>query len=109
MPQIFHRSTTTLSRVSIFGAVFFLAGLLWVLVILNRSSYVTQAEVPRAQPVPFSHKHHVTGIGIDCRYCHTSVEESSFAGIPPTATCMTCHSLIEASKVFILQVQQSNR
>ncbi len=109
MPQIFHRSTNTLSRVSIFGAVFFLAGLLWFLVILNRSSYVTQAEVPRAQPVPFSHKHHVTGIGIDCRYCHTSVEESSFAGIPPTETCMTCHSLIWADSPMLEPVRESYR
>ncbi len=109
MPQIFHRSTNTLSRVSIFGAVFFLAGLLWFLVILNRSSYVTQAEVPRAQPVPFSHKHHVTGIGIDCRYCHTSVEESSFAGIPPTETCMTCHSQIWADSPMLEPVRESFR
>ena len=48
----------------------------------------------RAQPVPFSHEHHVAGLGIDCRYCHTAVEVSSFAGIPPTATCMNCHSQI---------------
>jgi hypothetical protein len=50
--------------------------------------------VVREQPVPFSHKHHVSGLGIDCRYCHTAVETSSFAGIPPTETCMSCHSQI---------------
>jgi len=48
-------------------------------------------ETPIEQPIPFSHKHHVRDDGIDCRYCHTSVETSSFAGIPPLATCMTCH------------------
>src|SRR5437870_5258236 len=80
MAQIFHRSTNTLSRVSIFGAVFIIAVLTTVISILIRSPYFTEARVVRVQPVPFSHKHHVSGIGIDCRYCHTSVEESSFAG-----------------------------
>jgi len=47
---------------------------------------------PVDQPVPFSHKHHAGDDGIDCRYCHTSVETSAFAGIPPLSTCMTCHS-----------------
>lgn len=47
---------------------------------------------PLEQPIPFSHKHHAGDDGIDCRYCHTSVESSAFAGIPPLATCMTCHS-----------------
>lgn len=83
MSQIFHRSTNTLSRLSIYGAVFALTGLGWVGLEVNRSPYVTQAFLARSQPVPFSHKHHVQGLGIDCRYCHTSVEDSSFAGIPP--------------------------
>ncbi len=89
MAQIFHPSTNTLSRVSIVGAVFLIAGLAWVLDALGRSPYATRALAPRDQPAPFSHKHHVSGIGIDCRYCHTSVEESSFAGLPPTKTCMS--------------------
>ena len=89
MAQIFHPSTNTISKASIFGAVFIIGGLIWGVTILNRSSYVTQAGVAREQPVPFSHKHHVASIGIDCRYCHTSVETSAFAGIPATETCMT--------------------
>ncbi len=109
MPQIFHRSTNTLSKISIFGAVFFVAALIWLVLVINRSSYVTQAEVVRAQPVPFSHKHHVTGIGIDCRYCHTPVEESSFAGIPPTETCMTCHSQIWSDSPMLETVRESFR
>src|SRR4030081_4006704 len=92
MSQIFHRSTNTLSRATIFGAVFVVAALLWVAMEVQRSSYVTYAGVRKPQPVPFSHQHHVTGLGIDCRYCHPSVETSSFAGIPPTKTCMNCHS-----------------
>ncbi|MGZ3183674.1 MAG: cytochrome c3 family protein [Telluria sp.] len=47
---------------------------------------------PVAQPIPFSHKHHVGDDGIDCRYCHTSVEQSGFAGMPSTQVCLTCHS-----------------
>ena len=75
MAQIFHPSTNTLSRLSIFGAVFVLAALLWLFAAIERSPYLTQADVVRQQPVPFSHKHHVNGLGIDCRYCHTTVEE----------------------------------
>ena len=72
--QIFHHSTNTLAKVSIFGALFAAAGGLWLVLEFNRSSYVTQAGVARIQPVQFSHQHHVGGMGLDCRYCHTSVE-----------------------------------
>jgi hypothetical protein len=109
MAQIFHPSTNTLSRVSIFGAVFILAALLWLLAAINRSPYVTQAEVVRTQPVPFSHKHHVQGLGLDCRYCHTTVEEAAFAGIPSTKTCMTCHAQIWAESPMLEPVRDSYR
>ena len=59
-----------------------------------RSSWATKQDEFVEQPVQFSHAHHVGGMGIDCRYCHTSVEKSAFAGIPPTKTCMNCHSQI---------------
>ena len=109
MPQIFHRSTNTISRVSIFGGAFFILASLWVLAEINRSSYVTQAFVARQQPVQFSHKHHVGDDGIDCRYCHTSVEESAFAGIPPTKTCMNCHAQIFANSPYLEPVRESWR
>src|SRR5262245_42678082 len=109
MAQIFHPSANTISRVSIFGAVFLLAVLLWFLLAIYRSSYVTQAGVVREQPVPFSHEHHVSGLGIDCRYCHTSVEVSSFAGIPPTKTCMNCHSQLWATSPYLEPVRESFR
>ena len=109
MAQIFHRSTNTISRVSIFGAVFIVAALAWAGAAFNRSDYVTEAFVAREQPVQFSHKHHVGGIGIDCRYCHTSVETSSMAGIPPTETCMTCHSEIWADSPTLEPVRASWR
>ena len=82
--QIFHRSTNTISRATIYGAVFVVAALGWGLNELQRSPYITYAGVVKPQPVPFSHQHHVTGLGIDCRYCHTSVEvRASPAFRPP--------------------------
>jgi hypothetical protein len=107
MSQIFHRSANTISRVSIFGAVFVIAGLLVLFAAINRSPWVTEARVAREQPIQFSHERHVAGNGIDCRYCHTSVEESAFAGIPPTKTCMNCHSQIFANSPFLQPVRTS--
>lgn len=109
MSQIFHPSTNTFSKVSIFGAVFILGALAWMAHTIDRSSYVTQASVVREQPVPFSHRHHVSQLGIDCRYCHVSVEESSFAGIPSTKTCMTCHSQIHSTAAMLEPVRESWR
>ena len=109
MSQIFHRSTNTLSRLSIFGALFLIAGLLWGLATFNRSSYLTQERVARAQPVQFSHKHHVGELGIDCRYCHTAVETSARANVPPTETCMSCHSQIWLQSPFLEPVRASFR
>ena len=105
MSQIFHRSANTIARVSIFGAVFFVAGLLGLLAQINRSPWVTQARVAREQPIQFSHERHVAGNGLDCRYCHTSVEDSSFAGIPPTKTCMNCHSQIFSTSPYLEPVR----
>ena len=107
--QIFHRSTNTISRATIFGAVFLIAVILWACIQFQRSPYVTYAKVVRPQPVPFSHQHHVGGLGIDCRYCHTSVETSSFAGIPPTKTCMNCHSQIWTGAPLLEPVRESFR
>ena len=109
MPQIFHRSTNTLSRLSIFGALFFVAALLWGLALVNRSSYVTQERVAREQPIQFSHKHHAGQLGIDCRYCHSAVEDAAYANLPPTATCMNCHSQIFANRPFLQPVRDSFR
>lgn len=107
MPQIFHPSTNVISKVSIFGAIFFLAAFAWVLTQIFRSSYATNVGVAIEQPVPFSHEHHVAGLGIDCRYCHSSVEESRFADIPPTHTCMTCHVQIWADSPVLEPVRSS--
>jgi Cytochrome c7 and related cytochrome c len=107
MPQIFHRSTNTISKVTIFGGLFAAGGLLWLLAAVNRSPWMTQAHVAREQPIQFSHERHVAGNGIDCRYCHTSVETSAFAGIPPTKTCMNCHGEIFANSPFLEPVLTS--
>jgi hypothetical protein len=109
MAQIFHRSANTFSRITIFGAVLMLALAALVAVQIDRSAYVTRAWVARDQPVPFSHAHHVGGLGIDCRYCHTTVESSSFANIPPTKTCMNCHSQIWSTSPTLEPVRASFR
>jgi hypothetical protein len=107
--QIFHRSANVISRASIYAGIFTLAFVLWGCIQLQRSPYVTYAGVVRPQPVPFSHQHHVGGLGIDCRYCHTSVETSGFAGIPPTKTCMNCHSQIWTNAALLEPVRESYR
>jgi len=107
MTQIFHRSTNTLARVSIFGAVFFIAALLTVFAILDRSAYNTGQNIILKQPVPFSHSHHVSQLGIDCRYCHSTVEKAAFAGIPSTATCMNCHKQIWAESEMLEPIRAS--
>ena len=109
MSQIFHRSTNTFAKLSIFGSIFIIAGILTVIIAVNRSGYVTQAGVTREQPVPFSHQHHVAAIGVDCRYCHTTVEVAAVAGIPPTKTCMNCHSQIWSTSPMLEPVRDSYR
>jgi hypothetical protein len=109
MAQIFHRSTNTISRVSIYGAVILIAILGYAVDVVNQTSYVTEVHNARPQPVPFSHKHHVGELGLDCRYCHSSVEVSSSAGMPPTQTCMACHSQIWTGAAILEPVRASYR
>jgi hypothetical protein len=109
MPQLFHRSMTVVGRVAVFGSLFLFAGTAAALSLFYRSYYVTGAHLAAVQPVPFSHKHHVGELGIDCRYCHTSVETSSFAGIPPTKTCMNCHQQIWVGSPVLAPVRDSYR
>ena len=109
MPQIFHRSANTLSKVSLAGILLLVGGLIGLAMLLGRSSYVTRAQEYVEQPVQFSHLHHVLDDGIDCRYCHTSVETSSFANIPPSKTCMNCHSQIWNNAAMLEPVRDSFR
>src|SRR5438094_2055280 len=109
MAQIFHRSTNFISRFSVFSALFLVGLALIAVLAVARSPYMTQQNIYREQPVQFSHKHHVGDDGIDCRYCHTSVETSSVAGIPPTKTCMNCHSQIWTNAPMLEPVRESFR
>jgi hypothetical protein len=109
MAQIFHRSTNTIARVSIYGTLLLILLLGYAVDVVNKTAYVTEVNIARPQPVPFSHKHHVGELGLDCRYCHTSVEESSSAGMPPTQTCMTCHSQIWTQAEMLDPVRASYR
>jgi hypothetical protein len=109
MAQIFHRSTNTIARVSIYGTLLLILLLGYAVDVVNKTAYVTEVNIARPQPVPFSHKHHVGELGLDCRYCHTSVEESSSAGMPPTQTCMTCHSQIWTQAAMLEPVRASYR
>ncbi|MGI8468534.1 MAG: cytochrome c3 family protein [Pyrinomonadaceae bacterium] len=109
MAQLFHRSANNVAKLSLVAAVI-LAGVAFLLYMqLARSSYLTGRYLERQQPVQFSHKHHVGDDGIDCRYCHTSVETSYSAGIPPTQTCMNCHSQIWSDSPYLEPVRASFR
>src|ERR1041385_1344462 len=101
MPQIFSKRSNRVVRAALGGAVLLLATGGWALHAVFWSPYATGVGLHRAQPVPFSHQHHVSGLGIDCRYCHTSVEVSAFAGLPPTETCMHCHARIWTESPFL--------
>ena len=107
MAQIFRPRANSVFRAMLLGFVLLVAGAGWVGYQVERSSYVTRAGIVVEQPVPFSHEHHVRGLGIDCRYCHTSVTASAFAGMPSTKTCITCHSQIWTNAGVLEPVRRS--
>lgn len=109
MSQIFPRSANALARMSLAGVLALVVFVGWMVFTLMRSSWATKQEEYVEQPVQFSHMHHVGGEGIDCRYCHTSVENSSFAGIPPTKTCINCHSQLWTNAPILEPVRASFR
>lgn len=109
MAQVFHPSMNTISRVSLLLAVALPTALLGAASTITRSGYNTKVDIPLDQPVPFSHEHHVNELGIDCRYCHSSVEKSANAGVPPTHTCMSCHSQIWTNSPLLEPIRESYR
>ncbi|PYT98551.1 MAG: cytochrome C [Acidobacteria bacterium] len=109
MAQIFHRSTNFISRFSVFSFIFMMGFAVLAVLAAARSPYLTRQNITRQQPIQFSHKHHVGDDGIDCRYCHTSVETSAFAGIPPTKTCMNCHSVLFSNAGYLEPIRESYR
>ncbi len=109
MPQLFPRSANTVARVCVVSFPIALLLVAWSTYTVWLSPYMTRVDVPLQQPVPFSHRHHAGDLGIDCRYCHASVETSAFAGMPPTETCMTCHSQIWRDAPMLEPVRASLR
>jgi Cytochrome c7 and related cytochrome c/Class III cytochrome C family len=107
MAQIFKRSSNLLSALSLYCILALIIAGPFIPWLVDRSPYTTQQDIPKVQPVPFSHRHHANQLGIDCRYCHTSVEQSSFAGLPSTETCMTCHSQIWKNSAMLEPVRAS--
>jgi len=108
MGQIFSPAADTWIRLFMVGAASLVVGSMVFSVGLARSDWITGARIhPPAQPVPFSHRHHAGELGIDCRYCHTSVASSPRAGLPPTHTCMTCHSQIWTGAPMLEPVRAS--
>jgi hypothetical protein len=107
VPQIFSPAADTIARLVLAAIPAIpIAGVLLTYAVM-RSPYVTGQYATPEQPVPFSHKHHVGELGLDCRYCHTSAEQSRFAGLPPTETCMTCHSQLWTQAPMLAPVRES--
>jgi len=110
MPQIFKHNANSLARMSIVLGVITLGAVGGALFeLIADSEYATRQNDIREQPIPFSHAHHVGSMGIECRYCHTSVENSDYAVVPPTKTCMNCHSQIWINSPTLEPVRESYR
>jgi hypothetical protein len=107
MGQIFPRNANLLARLSIFAAALLIVELLLITAVYFRSNYYRQINVAIQQPVAYSHQLHAGTLGIDCRYCHVSVDKSYFANIPATETCMTCHSQIRTGSTLLTVVRDS--
>ena len=107
MRQLFAPGADAILRLVLLVATVLVVGGLVLAGGVSRSDWAYRVGVAPTQPVPFSHKHHVGELGIDCRYCHTSVEAASTAGIPPTWTCMTCHSQIWTGSPMLAPVRDS--
>jgi hypothetical protein len=107
MPQLFRPAATTIARAVLIAIPIVPMLTVGLAYAVMRSPYVTRQGITVTQPVPFSHQHHVDGLGLDCRYCHTSVEKSRFAGLPPTETCMTCHSQLYTNAPMLAPVRKS--
>jgi hypothetical protein len=107
--QLFPQPMNYLARLTIIAGAFGMPLFAWFCLMYSHSSYGTNAGIMREQPIPFSHQHHVGILGIDCRYCHTSVEKAAFAGLPATEVCMNCHSQIWVGSEMLRPVRESYR
>lgn len=107
MAQIFSPVADTWLRLFLIGALSLAGGSIVAAVGFAHSAYMTDTDIRPRQPVPFSHRHHAGELSIDCRYCHSNVEAGPQAGLPPTETCMTCHSQIWTNAAMLEPVQKS--
>lgn len=107
MAATFRPSDNLVATLALLGLAAFVVGGVGWWWLWPRTDYARHVHWTIGQPVPFSHEHHVAGLGIDCRFCHTAVEVSSNAGMPPTYTCMTCHSQIWTNAALLAPVRQS--
>jgi cytochrome c7-like protein/class III cytochrome C family protein len=105
--QLFGPGATQRFRAFLVGVPLLISALAVAWGVIYRSSFYTGTDMHIEQPVPFSHQHHVSGLGIDCRFCHASVETSAFAGMPSTKTCMRCHSQIWSDSPLLAPVRES--
>jgi len=110
MSQLFPPSINIISRVVIVGLILSVAGLAGFVYLLVNSPYMTEVGMAKQQPAPFSHRQHVGELGLDCRYCHSSVTRSDFAGIPATETCLGCHRDVasEAPSLELVRASYQN-
>jgi hypothetical protein len=99
-------SNTVLGTLLVLGACG-IVGVPTLLMIWVRTPYLTERTKPLDQPVEFDHRHHVNDNGMDCRYCHYTVERSPYAGVPPTAVCMACHAQVWTQATLLEPVRQS--
>ena len=107
MAAIFRPTANLAIRLVLLAGVGLFAAILAWWWLAPRTDYARSLRWTVDQPVPFSHEHHVAGLGIDCRFCHTSVEVGASAGLPPTYTCMTCHSQIWTNAALLEPVRDS--
>src|SRR5690349_14857954 len=107
MPQIFRPYADSVARATLVTLLIGPFAAIGIAYWTMRSNYITDQTITLGQPVPFSHAHHVGGLGLDCRYCHSAVEKSAIAGIPPTHTCMTCHSQLYTQTEMLAPVRAS--
>jgi hypothetical protein len=109
MAQFFNKSANNIARISMVMAVVLAIAAFYLYTQLSRSAYITGQYLEKQQPVQFSHKHHVGDDGIDCRYCHATVETTASASLPPTQTCMNCHSQLWNDSPYLEPVRASFR
>lgn len=107
MAQLFRPGANTWMRLLLACAFILPVILMLIGGALGRSGLATGQDSFVEQPVPFSHQHHAGDLGIDCRYCHTGVEKGASATLPPTHTCMTCHSQLYTDAPMLAPVRQS--